>query len=249
MMKLSNLDFLRLLPQFMRDDGAVKGLAAGLNKIIPKLAASVENMSTWDRIDNLSESELDALAWELNILWYDHRASIDVKRELVKNSDRIYQHLGTKWAVESVIATYFGDGHVEEWFEYGGNPGFFRVVSSNPSINAERLAEFINILNKVKRASAKLEVISIDSSGELILSAGAAFHDISTERHTARWVFEPPAAPETTGIIGKVVDGLYLLIGTDGSEITPELSEDGLLTWPGVTASVSASGILNFAKS
>ena len=99
MMKLSNLDFLRLLPQFMRDDGAVKGLAVGINKLIPTLTASIERLSTWDHIDNLSESELDALAWELNILWYDTRASIDVKREVVRNSDKLYQHLGTKWAV------------------------------------------------------------------------------------------------------------------------------------------------------
>ena len=99
MMKLSNLDFLRLLPQFMRDDGAVKGLAVGINKLIPTLTASIERLSTWDHIDNLSESELDALAWELNILWYDTRASIDVKREVVRNSYKLYQHLGTKWAV------------------------------------------------------------------------------------------------------------------------------------------------------
>lgn len=249
MMKLSNLDFLRLLPQFMRDDGAVKGLAVGINKLIPTLTASIERLSTWDHIDNLSESELDALAWELNILWYDTRASIDVKREVVRNSDKLYQHLGTKWAVENIVETYFGDGRVEEWFEYGGEPGFFRIVSSNPAINAESLSEFINLLGKVKRASAKLEVINIELSGELILAAGAAIHDISTEQYAAKWVFEPPAAPVTSELTGQVVDGLYLLIDTDGATITPELSEDGLLTWPGVTTSVSTYGILTFEKS
>lgn len=176
-MKLSNLDFIRLLPQFMRDDTAVQGLAAGLNEIIPSLSASVEKLSTWDHINDLSEDELDELAWELNILWYDFNATIAVKRDLVLNSDKVWQYIGTKWAVENVIKTYFGNGYIEEWFEYGGEPGRFRVYSSNPSLNADRLSEFLNTLEKVKRASAKLDAIFIALAGEMMLSAGVAIHE------------------------------------------------------------------------
>lgn len=62
-MKLSTLEFIRLLPAFMRDDAAVRGLAAGLDEIIPGLAQSLSRLTTWDRIDELSEDELDDLAW------------------------------------------------------------------------------------------------------------------------------------------------------------------------------------------
>ena len=183
MMKLQDLEFIRLLPQFMRDDSAVQGLAAALDSLIPKLAASVDLLSTWDRIDDLSEAELDELAWELNISWYNTGASLEVKRGLVKNSDRVHQHLGTKWAVENVINTYFGEGSVEEWFEYGGEPGRFRVITPNPSVNNEKLGEFLNILNKVKRASAKLDEIVITLSAELVLNAGVALHEVSKEQY------------------------------------------------------------------
>lgn len=182
-MKLNNLDFIRLLPQFMRDDTAVQGLAAGLNAIIPSLSESVKTLSTWDHIDDLSEAELDELAWELNILWYDLDASIAVKRDLVRNSDKVWQCIGTKWAVENVIMTYFGEGHIEEWFEYGGSPGRFRIVAKNPSLAEETLLQFMNILNKVKRASAKLDGISIVLDGELNLSAGVAYHETGFERY------------------------------------------------------------------
>lgn len=185
-MKLTTLDFIRLLPQFMRNDSAVQGLADGINQIVPQLATSIKKLSTWDHIDDLNEAELDALAWELNVLWYDYGANITIKRELVKNSDKVYRHLGTKWAVESVVETYFGEGHVEEWFEYDGDPGHFRIVSSNPSLNNEKFVEFVNIVNKVKRASAKLDVVQIELGGELQLAAGAAFHDTSIEEYTAR---------------------------------------------------------------
>lgn len=182
-MKLSTLEFVRLLPQFMREDSAVIGLAAGVDSIVPELSASLAALSTWDQIDNMTEAELDALAWELNILWYNTGAGVDVKRELVKNSDKVYKRLGTKWAVENVIHSYFGAGTVEEWWEYGGDPGHFRILSNNPSLSAETMTEFVNILNKVKRASAKLDEIVIALSAELNLCAGIAIHESSVERY------------------------------------------------------------------
>lgn len=183
MMKLNTLDFVKLLPQFMRDDPAVRGLAEGLNKIIPRLAKETSTLSTWDSIDALTEAELDELAFELNILWYDSTANIDVKRDLVKNSDKVYQHLGTKWAVENVIKSYFGDGYIEEWFEYGGDPGHFIVHSTNPSVSNEKVAEFLYILSKVKRASAKLDYVSIDLTGQLVLAAGVGLHETGFETY------------------------------------------------------------------
>lgn len=182
-MNLSDLEFIRLLPEFMKGDDAVKGLAKGIDAIVPDLAASLSVLSTWDHIDELSEAELDALAWELNITWYDTGADIGVKRELIKNSDMVYRHLGTKWAVENVISTYFGEGYIEEWFQYGGEPGRFRVYSTNPHLTQERLTEFLNMLGKVKRASAKLDSIFITLTCQMPLSAGVAIHEVGYETY------------------------------------------------------------------
>lgn len=182
-MKLSTLEFARLLPAFMRGDLAVQGLARGIDGIIPGLATSVQRLTTWDKIDELNESELDALAWELNIMWYDKTASIEAKRELVLNSDKVYRRLGTKWAVENVIQTYFGDGYIKEWFEYNGTPGYFRVYSTNPTLNNERLTEFMNILNKVKRHSSKLDGIYITLTGEMKIAAGVGVRETAKETY------------------------------------------------------------------
>ena len=175
-MKLSELDFKRLLPAFMRDDGAVLGLALALDEIVPQLEGSIQTLSTWNSIDLLSEEELDDLAWELNILWYDVGANIDIKRDLVKNSDLVYRRLGTKWAAENVIKSYFGDGYITEWFEYGGLPGRFRVYTTEPSVTEERFGEFMNMLSKIKRASAKLDGIFITLTGRMYLHAGVGIH-------------------------------------------------------------------------
>jgi len=181
--KLSNLEFIKLLPQFMCSDKAVQGLAAGIDSIVPALTAELEKLSTWDRIDTLSEAELDDLAWELNIQWYDKSAAIDVKRNLVRDSDKVFKKLGTKWAVENVINTYFGEGYVEEWFQYGGDPGCFRIYSTNPTVTESKFTEFLNLLSKVKRASAQLDGVFISLTGQMNMSTGIALHEIGAETY------------------------------------------------------------------
>ena len=76
-----------------------------------------------------------------------------------------------------VIKTYFGDGYIKEWFEYDGEPGHFTVYSSNPSLTDERLTEFLMLLDKVKRASAKLDDIVITLGGQMNLSAGVRYRE------------------------------------------------------------------------
>ena len=174
-MKLSNLEFVRLLPHFMQGDAAVLAMADGIDEITPDLSGSINLLTTWDHINELNEAELDELAWELNVFWYDKAANLDIKREIILNSDQVYRKLGTKWAVENIITTYFGEGYITEWYQYGGEPGHFRVYSTNPSLTDERLTEFLYILNKVKRHSSHLDGIFITLTGRMQLSAGAAY--------------------------------------------------------------------------
>lgn len=178
-MNTYDIEFVKLLPHFMREDAAIKGLARGTDEVTKAVKAASSMLTTWDKVYQMDDAELDALAWELNILWYDKAASVEVKRELILNSDKVYQKLGTKWAVENVISTYFGEGHIAEWFEYAGEPGHFRVFSCNPDITDEKLNAFLNILYKVKRASAHLDGIFITLTGWMRLHAGVAYHEVS----------------------------------------------------------------------
>ena len=46
------------------------------------------------------------------------------------------------------------------------------------------MVEFMNLLEKIKRASAKLDGIVIILTGEMKMSAGVAFHDASFETYS-----------------------------------------------------------------
>ncbi len=182
-MKLYDIEYLKLLPVFMRDDGGVKGLAKGIDLVVKKLDGSIKSLSTWDSIEKLREEELDELAWELNIFWYNKNAPLEMKRTFIRDADLVHSKLGTRWAVEKIITEYFGSGQVREWFEYNGEPFHFKVISANPAVSNERLLEFLVLLEKVKRQSAVLDAVLITLTGEMKLKTGVAVHEVGREVH------------------------------------------------------------------
>lgn len=182
-MNTSNVDIVKLLPQFMREDGAAQGISGAVNPVIQDISKRLDLFSSWDKIDELPEAELDEIAWELNLSWYDKAASIDIKRMLIKTGIHMHSKLGTKWAVETIIETYFGVGIIREWWEYAGEPGHFKVLSTNPAITNERFNEFLALLEKVKRTSAHLDGVLITLTNHMYLYHGFALHDVSRERH------------------------------------------------------------------
>lgn len=199
-MNLNNIEVLKLLPQFMRGDPANIGLAKGLDKVFQMYAEYGEHLPIWTAIDELTEAELDELAWEFNITWYEYSADVETKRKIVKSSNEVKKNLATGWAVEQVVSTYFGEGHIEEWFEYGGEPGYFKVISSNPSITQENLNKFLRILEKVKRKSAHLESICIGFSGKCFLNMGIGHRE-------AEFITVRPKRGEIEGWKNKLFTG------------------------------------------
>lgn len=170
-MDIKNMDFMQLLPFFMHGDEADEGLAKGINAITEQLSKKISPFTTWDKLDEMTGQELDLLAEELHISWYDKAAAIDVKRQIIKDSDIIHSKLGTNWATMQVITTYFGEGNIVDWYDYGGNPGHFKIQTVSQSILNTKAAAFANILNAVKRKSAQLDAIEVVSDGQCGIKA------------------------------------------------------------------------------
>ncbi len=166
-MKLNNLDILSLQTAAMQNDKTTQALSYAINNQVIKILREIELINIYNNIDNLNEELLDQLAYDFDITWYDANSTIDVKRKLVKTGIKINNILGTPYAVEEVIKMYFGDGKVQEWFEYGGDPYKFKVITSNPSVTQELANKFIKILNCVKNERSLLETILISLTGQM----------------------------------------------------------------------------------
>lgn len=182
-MRLKDVETIKLLPDWIRQDGAVQGLGKGTDDVVKAIHARIQLLSRWNKIDELTDAELDELAYELNILWYDSTAPIETKRDLIRNSDIVYSKLGTKYAVEQIISAYFGNGRVREWFDYSGEPFHFQVLSDNPALVNENYDKFLKLLSVSKRRSAWLDAILICLTGELPLYVGMVNQDHTYERH------------------------------------------------------------------
>lgn len=151
-MRISELDFVRLLPAFMQDDEAVIALSNAVNKLLGEPSKRLHTLRTWDKIDELTEAECDELAWELDIDWYDSTGmSLEEKRSTIKVAQQVKRKRGTKWAVERLIATYFGEGYVAEWYELGNaSPYTFMILTTETNITAENYAKFVEAANYAK---------------------------------------------------------------------------------------------------
>ena len=165
-MNINDLNFIELLPAFMRKDEANIGLSKGVNEAAALLYKRLKLLSTWDQIDSMSKDELDLLAEELHISWYDKDAALDIKRSIIKTSDIVHAKLGTNWAALMVIKTYFGESSIIDWYDYGGEPGHFKIQTVNQSILNTKAAKFMKVLNAVKRKSTYLDAIELISDGE-----------------------------------------------------------------------------------
>ena len=183
-MKLKDVDLIKLCPAFMREDKTNQVLASGISNIFQTWSDNLDRLPVINQLDKLSEAELDQLASDKNIFWYDYKASITVKRALIRNAKTVFNRLGTVWAVESVMNDYLPKTELQEWFDYDGEPGYFRIVTNNTEILRTDIQTFLNILKGIKRRSVWLEHIMLKLEQYLILYPGWGVVERSKETFT-----------------------------------------------------------------
>ena len=172
-MKLKDIQLEHLLPLFMQQDPANVAMAQVASEALQAIAQEVRKLSTFDALDLLNTQELDALADELRVLWYDKSLTDEQKRVLLLQSDHVYMKLGTVQAVQDVVTAIFGESKVEEFFSYGGNPHYFQIeVKAANELSAENEAKLLRMLSAVKRKSQWLEKIYANTIGTLPLNVG-----------------------------------------------------------------------------
>jgi len=164
LMDLQNFDLLKLQTKFMRQDKSVAGFSAAAEEQFKKLSGETDKAMIYARISELPDEVLDILAWQFGADWYNATVDVDVKREAIQDVLYLAKIRGTPAAVQGIVEIYFGDGRVEEWFEYGGSPGYFRVLTSNPEATNEKAQQFTRAVESVKRKSQWLEAVVLEET-------------------------------------------------------------------------------------
>lgn len=171
-MKLKDVDLLKLQTSFMQRDPTTQGLCAGLTPELRAVANKISSIIIFQTLDELEDNDfahalLDELAWQFHVDFYDKSASMQTKRNLVKQSITIHKTKGTPKAVEDLVNAAFPNTNtiVVEWFNYaGGQPYHFKLrtdaMRGKTTEEAQRAqAEFMRGINSVKNVRSWLDGI------------------------------------------------------------------------------------------
>ena len=180
-MKLNDIEINRILPDFMQDDPTIKAINAVIEPELKNLTKEMARLPLFSDLEALTEAELDLLAAELDIPWYNKDFSKSKKVDIVRRARKMIKKLGTPAVFSEVLEMIFGGVQLEEaGIDYDGAPFHFRVAIKNgESLSGVNFERFMYLLKKIKRASCWL-----DDTYAIYNADGNVYHDIICEQLT-----------------------------------------------------------------
>ena len=160
---LKNAQIADGLPRILGEQPWVKALSMAMLELHQKTMGYIAGSQIYTAIDTVAEEVLDALAVNWKIDWYDTGYDIEQKRRIVKTALNIRRTMGTAGAARTQADAIYPGTKLEEWFEYGGTHGKFRL-----RVKIERR------LAAAKRFSAHLEEVEYYDAGGTATAYGIA---------------------------------------------------------------------------
>lgn len=184
MTKLYDSQITQILPDYLSDGASAQALSFALGRAVEKLIGYCGNIGVFAVIDTAPDYVLDRIALELNTQYYSDSLDIKTKRSLVKNTINWYGTAGTPAAVEELVASVFGRGEVQEWFQYGGEPYMFKI-STNADADYDSIVKFDRLIERVKNIRSHIDKVSFLREQENRIYM--AFANVVTNRVTVGW--------------------------------------------------------------
>lgn len=197
-----------LVPVLQREP--IVSLAKLLDSFICKYI-DLDVLLLWANIDVMKPDLLDHLAYQLHVDSYEATDSIEVKRQLIKQSIAIHKHKGTVFAVKTAIAAVFEQANLNEWFEYGGEPYHFKVDEITAPLRGDKdVTRLVNLINESKNVRSWLEEVSFArtiTGTEFIGGAVAVSKQITIESDfTTELVFNTDLHINAGLAVGKSIE-------------------------------------------
>jgi phage tail P2-like protein len=161
MISLRNVKLTDSLPDVIASQPWAQAMSAAWERQVRRIVDLAERARMYAAVDVMPHAVLDLMAHDLKVPQYRETYHIDTKRTLIKAALTYWRKAGTKAAVEQLCRDIFGDATVYEWHEYDGQPGYFRVSTTNPNVTPATVDEFRAAVEAIKRLSAWLEAVEL----------------------------------------------------------------------------------------
>ena len=153
------------LPRVLAEQPWVRALSLAMLELHRKTMDYIDASQVYTAIDTVAEEVLDALA---------------VNWKIVKTALNIRRTMGTAGAARTQADAIYPGTKLEEWFEYGGTHGKFRLrvnittVEERQKFAAMTIEEIERRLAAAKRFSAHLEEVEYYDAGGTATAYGIA---------------------------------------------------------------------------
>ena len=213
MISLQQVSFSALLPPNLQDVQA-RALGAAWDKVFRKLVDYAERVSmTFAFVMELDEEMADHLCLSLDITGYKADLSLQKKRLLIRSALLNYSRMGTKAALEDAVGIIHGGTTVQENWEYGGQPYFFRVAvdAGQEKVAENPVGRLLDTIMEYKNARSWLQGITVD-----VIEPGSVYTGALPEMGTMLVI--DPYRPREMVTDGKAIyqamatHGAYLII-------------------------------------
>ena len=155
-------DFSRIVPKFLMNDRNGYAMAMAINAALTIYCDVIEQaVRILNDVDSMPEWRLDEYAWEYGILWYDATGDIEEKRNQIRNANIVYRTLGTKGGVLDAVKNIFGEGSIEEWYQYDGDPYHYKIYVTDDSALYARNKNFLRLLSFVPNVRSVLDSVEV----------------------------------------------------------------------------------------
>ena len=213
MISLQQVGFSSLLPPNLQDT-QTRALGAAWDKAFRKLVNYAERVSmTFAFVMELDEEMADHLCLSLDIKGYKADLSLQTKRLLIRSALLNYSRMGTKAALEDAVGIIHGGTSVQENWEYGGQPYFFRVAvdAGQEKVAENPVGRLLDTIMEYKNARSWLQGITVD-----VIEPGSVYTGALPEMGTMLVI--DPYRPREMITDGKAIyqamatHGAYLII-------------------------------------
>ncbi len=117
------------------------------------------------------------LAWALSVDDWSDAWPEQIRRNVIKASVEVHRKKGTIGALKKALQAFnYTNVKVEEWFEYGADPYFFRVFFdvNEPGFDVNILPQVQKVIESTKNARSHLESLRAYLSAEMgLVSIGS----------------------------------------------------------------------------
>lgn len=173
---LRDIPLAELLPPSIAVDGQFIAAANACDPRLVDVLDAAGLVSLWSRLDEIDEPLLSELARQLHVDFWEDGITAETRRNLIRESIAWHRIKGTRGAVVRMLE-YLGYAcEIDEWWQYDGEPWFFRVLidlADDQSLVLDDWGFFVTAVDAAKNVRSWLERLRVrrTSRGTVVTAA------------------------------------------------------------------------------